>query len=271
MVDWENLPAEIKEEKSTSDHIPRSMPTTFSHTTKTGPELRNGVALQSLLPFLSIWKLPLKKGVSVSRCCPPNAENIFWPELFLLLGTRQFDPETPHGKTTESPTTMAAAAIVVVVVVPVRLHQNQSKIPARIIKTILTKNPISSPNCSENCSTQIKTHNTQARIMSNLHARIFFLTKTNCTDMIHANVFYLSETIAIAHCVQKDLSQVLRAPQRRQQTAKFATEERKTRMRAASSCPFRLPEKVFLSSPWALAQRKTLGGQGVGGRGGTAI
>lgn len=44
----------IKEEKSTSDHIPRSMPTTFSHTTKTGPELRNGVALQSLLPFLSI-------------------------------------------------------------------------------------------------------------------------------------------------------------------------------------------------------------------------
>jgi hypothetical protein len=35
---------------------------------------------------------------------------------------------------------MAAAAIVVVVV-PVRLHQNQSKIPARIIKTILTKKP----------------------------------------------------------------------------------------------------------------------------------
>jgi hypothetical protein len=53
----------------------------------------------------------LKKGVSVSRCCPPNTENIFWPELFLLLGTRQFAPETPHGKTTESPTTMAAAAI----------------------------------------------------------------------------------------------------------------------------------------------------------------
>jgi hypothetical protein len=46
---------------------------------------------------------------------------------------------------------MAAAAIVVVV--PVRLHKKQSQIPARIIKKILTKNPISSPNCSENCST----------------------------------------------------------------------------------------------------------------------
>jgi hypothetical protein len=156
---------------------------------------------------------------------------------------------------------MAAAAIVVVVV-PVRLHKTQSKIPARIIKTILTKNPISSPNCSENCSTQIKTHITQARIMSNLHARIFFLTKTNCTDMIHANVFYLSETIAIAHCVQKDLSQALRAPQRRQQTAKFATEERKTGMRAASSCPFRLPEKVFYPARGHLHKEKPLGGRG---------
>jgi hypothetical protein len=34
---------------------------------------------------------------------------------------------------------MAAAAIVVVVLV--RLHKKQSQIPARIIKTILTKNP----------------------------------------------------------------------------------------------------------------------------------
>jgi hypothetical protein len=35
----------------------------------------------------------------------------------------------------------AAAIVVVVVVVPVRLHKTQSKIPARIIKIVLTEKP----------------------------------------------------------------------------------------------------------------------------------
>lgn len=157
---------------------------------------------------------------------------------------------------------MAAAAIVVVVV-SVRLHQKQSKIPARIIKTILTKKTqfLHQTVRKTALRKKKKTHNTQARITSNLHARIFFKTKTNCTDMIHANVFYLSETIAIAHCVQKDLSQALRAPQRRQQTAKFATEERKTHMRAASSCPSK-----FLIQPVGTCTKKNPWGAGGRGR-----
>jgi DNA recombination-dependent growth factor C len=68
---------------------------------------------------------------------------------------------------------MAAAAIVVVVV-PVRLHQKQSKIPARIIKTILTKKTqFLHQTVRKTALRKKKTHNTQARITSNLHARIF--------------------------------------------------------------------------------------------------
>jgi hypothetical protein len=75
--------------------------------------------------------------------------------------------------------------------------------------------------------------------VSNFHARNFFKTKTNCTDMIHANMFYLcTKTIAIAHCVQRISS---KRPEHQnddnKQTAKSATH-----MRAASSCPFFLPE-----------------------------
>jgi hypothetical protein len=67
---------------------------------------------------------------------------------------------------------MAAAAIVVVVV-PVRLHQKQSKIPARIIKTILTK----------------KTQFLHQTVRKTALRKNFFKTKPNCTDMIHAKMF----------------------------------------------------------------------------------
>jgi hypothetical protein len=79
---------------------------------------------------------------------------------------------------------MAAAAIVVV---PVCLHKKQSQIPARINQNNTHKEPNFFTNCSEECSTQKKTRNTQARIKSNFHARNFFKKKTNCTDMMHAN------------------------------------------------------------------------------------